>query len=713
MNKITVLGFFLLVFQLPQNSLAESSVRIHAGGGAFTDDAGNAWAADNYFNTGAAYATSAPIDGTVNDALYQSERYDLAGGSELTYSIPVTPGTYKVRLHFAEIFFTAAAQRVFDVSIENQIAFANLDIFAEAGAKNQALVKEYTLAVSDSLLSITLIHKIENPKIAAIEVLPGDPGALGAPAVPTAPVISAALVTPVAAASGCIDGKWDPAYTWVKDCTPGSPYDGLYGTGTGTTVFSGATTIYAGAVAHTLSWKLHYFKGNLSGALSGAKLPLIVGLHSWSDGTTLPNLLNIESSLMEYEGGWEDVLFLTVALENGNDLNTWWDGSKVNGVPTTWVMDAIVDLVKARIGDATTLLAGAGAAGLASKTVDANRVYLAGASMGGSGTYHIGIRHPELFAAIHANAGFADYDGGPCGTEAFCTSFTNDFIGTVAENLQMKGLDGKNYPARSYANMSWFVGTHNGASWSAANGGRKYEPPYVLMTHGKADDAVNISSVNRLMAALQAKRFGFSYQRHTGGHSGENFLHLDWLLGFRKDQSYLAFTNNSTDVTTGGEEYNFLDQIGWIPSTIKDETNNYEIKLTGTGTVDVTLHRLQNFVVQPNKGFRFWLNTTAGAGTVATSDANGALTLPKVAVTGATTLLIVKPDSNSPLIIVPSRGLKIRKHGKFPHADGQMLFPSQSKVGSDPDARTETDGGLVNGLGRLRVPADSHSASSY
>ncbi|MEO7426450.1 MAG: malectin, partial [Fibrobacteria bacterium] len=273
------MGVLLLAFLFPKISQAESSVRIHAGGGAFNDDLGNAWATDNYFNTGITFTSTSPIDGTVNDALYQSERYDAAGGSELTYSIPVTPGVYKVRLHFAEIFFTAPGTRVFDIAIENDLAFANFDIFAEAGAKNKALVKEYTLAVTDNILSITLIHKIENPKISSIEVLPGDPAALSTPAA-SAPAPSAPTAT------GCIDGKWDPAYTWVKDCTPGNPYDGVYGNGTGNTVYSGSTTIFAGTVAHTLSWKLHYFKGNLSGSLSGAKLPLIVGLHPWSDGST-------------------------------------------------------------------------------------------------------------------------------------------------------------------------------------------------------------------------------------------------------------------------------------------------------------------------------------------------------------------------------------------------------------------------------------------
>lgn len=505
------------------------------------------------------------------------------------------------------------------------------------------------------------------------------------------------------AGAQCIDGKWDLAYTWVKDCTSTNPYDGQYGTGTGATVHTGETRLTVGAQTRTLSWKLHYFKANLPGAVVREKLPLVVGLHPWTDGATVPNLLNVESSLMQYEGSWEDVIFLTVALENGNNLNTWWDGSKVNGVPVTWAMDAIVDLVKSRIGDAASLLATAGASGLAAKTVDPNRVYLTGASMGGSGTYHVGIRHPEIFAAVHANAGYADYDGGPCGNENFCTSFTTTFIGTVAENLQMKGIDGKDYPARSYANMSWFVGAHNGASWTGGPGkGRRYEPPYVLMTHGKADDAVNISSANRLFNALREKKFGHTFFRHTGGHSAENFLRLHWMLGFRLDQSYPAFGNNSTDVATGTEQYNFLNKISWMPGSIKDQTNFYEIKLTGTGTVDVTPRRLQNFVVAPNQGFRYWINDATGAGKAVAADANGVLTIPGVSV-AATATLIIKPDTEtSPLRNVPAPS-KTPKQGSIRSFDGHSLSFSTLAPGGTP-AR-------VNGLGRkIGLPAETVTA---
>jgi hypothetical protein len=497
----------------------------------------------------------------------------------------------------------------------------------------------------------------------------------------------------------CIDGKWDPTYAWVRDCTPGNTYDGLFPANMAVTEYKSETKFMIGGQTRTLTWKLKYYKSTLPGAPVLDKVPLIFGLHPWSEGSTLDQLLDIEPNLLQNEGGWENIMFLSVALETVNNLNTWWDGGKVGGVPTTWAMDALVDLLKARIKDAASLLTGAGATDLANKSVDVNRVYLVGTSMGGSGAYHLGVRHPELFAAVHANAGFADYDG-PCGTTAFCNSFTNDYVGTAEENLQMKGVDGKNYPARSYSNMSWFIGTHNGASWSQSIGnGARYEPPYLMMTHGTTDDVVNIASANRLFAVLKEKKFGCSYYRHGGGHGSENFLRLHWLLGFRRDLSYPAFSNNSTDNTTD-EIDNDLDKIGWMPGTIVDQTNRYEIRLIGPGTTDVTLRRLQHFVVKPSKGFRFWLNTDTGSGTAVTSDTDGLLTIPKVQV-GAATTLIIKPDENTSSKHFKPASNKVRKQGYHRFPDG--IQPVFSREGDDV---------LLNGLGRLirraQTPGSTH-----
>ncbi|MCX5771763.1 MAG: malectin domain-containing carbohydrate-binding protein [Candidatus Hydrogenedentes bacterium] len=147
--------------------------RINAGGGAYTDGAGNVWGPDtSFFNVGFPYTVSSPIAGTNNDALYQSERWDPLPTPEMVYSFPLGPGEYVVRLHFAEIYsgITGPGQRVFSVRLEGQPVLTNFDIYAEAGPKT-ALVKQFSVSVQDGSLQIQFVHGIENPKISAIEIL--------------------------------------------------------------------------------------------------------------------------------------------------------------------------------------------------------------------------------------------------------------------------------------------------------------------------------------------------------------------------------------------------------------------------------------------------------------------------------------------------------------------------------------------------------------
>lgn len=143
-------------------------------------------------NTGIAFSTGASInlgdtsvpDGTPG-ALFQTLRYDRAGGAEMNYSFPVDPGDYQVRLYFAETYGPAfrTGARVFDVAAEGVIAIDNLDVFSEVGG-NAGLVKTIPSVTADSTLDITFLHQIENPIISAIEIIDLNP----APA-QTAPVL--------------------------------------------------------------------------------------------------------------------------------------------------------------------------------------------------------------------------------------------------------------------------------------------------------------------------------------------------------------------------------------------------------------------------------------------------------------------------------------------------------------------------------------------
>jgi hypothetical protein len=47
-------------------------------------------------------------------------------------------GTYTVVLHFAELYFTSAGQRVFSVLANGQAVLSDFDIFAAAGAPSIA-----------------------------------------------------------------------------------------------------------------------------------------------------------------------------------------------------------------------------------------------------------------------------------------------------------------------------------------------------------------------------------------------------------------------------------------------------------------------------------------------------------------------------------------------------------------------------------------------
>jgi uncharacterized repeat protein (TIGR03806 family) len=82
------------------------------------------------------------------------------------------PGqTYRVLLHFVERSFTSANQRQFDVKINGQLKLDNLDIFAEAGGKDRALVKEVQAAAdATGKLAIQLVNQINSAQICGLEI---------------------------------------------------------------------------------------------------------------------------------------------------------------------------------------------------------------------------------------------------------------------------------------------------------------------------------------------------------------------------------------------------------------------------------------------------------------------------------------------------------------------------------------------------------------
>ena len=148
--------------------------RVNAGGPAYTDSQGQAWSADTNFSGGNASVKAATVSGTQDSTLYQSYRTAPGTAAAVTYTFDATPGNYQVTLKFAENYWTAAGQRVFNVSVNGAQVLSNFDIFAAAGGKNIA-VDEVFSNVSPQGGVITVVlgpASVDTGKVNAIQIVP-------------------------------------------------------------------------------------------------------------------------------------------------------------------------------------------------------------------------------------------------------------------------------------------------------------------------------------------------------------------------------------------------------------------------------------------------------------------------------------------------------------------------------------------------------------
>ena len=108
---------------------------------------------------------NAPVEGTEEDAVYQSVRYDMDG-----YHLNVPNGTYTVRLMFNEPHYKEAGKRVFGVQVQGKTIVESLDIFAKVGGNKALDVGVNGVVVSNGRLLIDFPKQTEFPCIAGIVV---------------------------------------------------------------------------------------------------------------------------------------------------------------------------------------------------------------------------------------------------------------------------------------------------------------------------------------------------------------------------------------------------------------------------------------------------------------------------------------------------------------------------------------------------------------
>jgi len=154
-------------------------VRILAGSSRpYVDRSGKAWSADDYFAGGTPVRIPVQhIWRTQDPTIYRSSRQ-----GEFTYDIPLKPGIYELRLHFAETFYGpedaggGESSRVMAVSANGKPLLTDFDVFADAEGGRTADVKVFTdvSPANDGFLHLGFSSaKGGRGMISAIEILPG------------------------------------------------------------------------------------------------------------------------------------------------------------------------------------------------------------------------------------------------------------------------------------------------------------------------------------------------------------------------------------------------------------------------------------------------------------------------------------------------------------------------------------------------------------
>lgn len=154
--------------QSATGSTASAVIQINCGG-----SISGSWVADtdstgSYSSSSTAHAiTKTGLINPAPDAVYQTQRGTSGSANNFTYTIPsLTAGqTYKVRLHFCEIYDTSSAgQRFFNVSLQGTLIINRLDVYNYAGGPYIAqIIEGYSIADASGNLAIYFKSTNDSP----------------------------------------------------------------------------------------------------------------------------------------------------------------------------------------------------------------------------------------------------------------------------------------------------------------------------------------------------------------------------------------------------------------------------------------------------------------------------------------------------------------------------------------------------------------------
>jgi hypothetical protein len=144
----------------------------------YVDHAGKLWNPDTYFAGGTAMQSAVQhIWRTQDPIIYRTSRQ-----GDFSYNIPLKPGMYELRLHFAETQYGpenagggGEGSRTMTVTVNGETLLRDFDVLADAGGERTAEVKVFynVSPASDGQLHLNFSAGSGTAMLSAIEILPG------------------------------------------------------------------------------------------------------------------------------------------------------------------------------------------------------------------------------------------------------------------------------------------------------------------------------------------------------------------------------------------------------------------------------------------------------------------------------------------------------------------------------------------------------------
>jgi predicted esterase len=284
-----------------------------------------------------------------------------------------------------------------------------------------------------------------------------------------------------------------------------------------------------------------------------------------------------------------------------NKGDWWWGSEKYKGPEVGPIEKRVIDSVKWVVEQ---------------YGIDANRVYLCGNSMGGSGALGIGMRHGDVFAAVKANV--------PAKVEHVSSRM---YFPPQEVPADLVLADPPIVIDYSAPDDNWSKG-HD--AFAAAMNQRKYALFMYWGPFGHANNHANILRVNDLINSFNwlSVTKNEAYPVFTSASTNDPMPWPDQLSDKKPGQINAFFRwENVSDGREKVETSLFLTK----PSELKTA-----FTIPTEATADVTLRRVQNLQVAPGQKVRWSFGSTSGD---VQADATGHVTVPRLKITSEPTTL--------------------------------------------------------------------------